>query len=74
MNMQPGFLVEHVDTGLIGKVRDDRNVDIGQPHSGVLGKDMSTTLFAPFAIAVGRLVVSADLIRSLSDFDCFGLP
>src|SRR4051794_25350524 len=35
---------------------------------------MSTTVFAPFTITFRRLVISADIFRTLSDLHCFPFP
>ena len=44
---------------------DDGGIDIRQPQSRMLGKDMTAAGFAPFAVAPRCFVVRADILRAL---------
>ena len=74
LDAQLRLLIVDVDAGLICKVRNDRCIHVGESHAGMLGEDVAATRFAPFAIAVRRLVVSADVVCSPRDPHRFGFP
>lgn len=74
LDAQHCLLIIHMNTSMVWKLRNSSRVYIYEPHAGVLGKDMTTASFTPFSIAIGRLVISADIFRAASDLYCLRLP
>src|SRR5439155_1030614 len=74
LDSQPRLLVVNMDPGLVREVRNHRSIDVGKSHAGMLGEEVASALFAPFAITVRRLVVGADVVCSARDAHRLGFP
>ena len=53
---------------------NDGCIHVGKSHAGMLSEDVPPTGFAPFAIAVGGLVVGVDVVSSARDLYRVGFP
>src|ERR1700740_592757 len=74
LDSQPRLLIVNMDPSLVRKVRNHRGIDVGKSHAGMLSEEVASALFAPFAITVRRLVVTADVVCSERDAHRFGFP
>jgi len=54
-----------MDAGVVGEVRDDCRIHVGEPPRGMFGEDVATTSCAPLALTQRRLAVRADILGSL---------
>ena len=72
--MERRFTVVHVQAGNEREVSNDRCIDIRQSQSWMLGKDVTATGLAPFAIALRRFVIRADIFRAPRNFHAFRAP
>jgi len=63
-----------MNLGVVRKVGNDCCIHIRETYAWVLGEDVTSACFTPFAITVRRLVVSADVFRSLRNLHRFGFP
>ena len=72
--MQYCLLVVHVHACLEGKVRYDGRVHVCEFPVRMFSEEMTSTVLAPFAMALLGLVVGNDLARTLGDVERLGLP
>lgn len=56
-----------MDGGLVGEVRNDCRIHVGESLRGMFSKDMVSISCALFAITQRRLAVRADVLGSLHD-------
>src|SRR5882757_7560069 len=71
---QRTFLVVHMHRGLKFEARDHRHEHVRELQRRVVVEQMAATGLAPFAEAHGRLVVGADIVRTLGHLHRIGLP
>jgi hypothetical protein len=63
-----------MQSGVEWEVRNDRSVNIDQPHSWVICEDMTAAILAPFAMAPVGFAVRADCAVAFDDRDAVSRP
>ena len=63
-----------MDAGLVGEVRNDCRIYVGESPRRMFRKDVATTSCAPLTITQRRRAVRADVLGSLYDLHRVGFP
>ena len=74
MHAKHRFAIVHVQARFERKIWNDGGVNVRQTQARMLGEDVASAGLAPFAIALGRLVVGADVLFAMRDLHALGLP